>query len=266
MILNEATDKAQLREIIVQKMFECEYPVILKQYVRCIKSIARLDYPERWPTLLSRDIPTLLNMEGEKAVYTGLLALLGLVQKYEYELEEDRVPLFTVLNQSFDILGKLINQLMQHTHSETALKILHLICKVFYTSNQLVLAPFLCNVEQQTIAPWIGFFNQLLKLEVPQEITAFTEDIEEIQKRDKAIQWKIKGMAAKITYRIFSKYGNPAYIKDEYKDFQTYFQATFSEQLLESHLTLMFNRKTQFVGSKCLNFNIKMVSSSVKIP
>lgn len=129
-----------------------------------------------------------------------------------------------------------------------------------------MLAPFLCNVEQQTIAPWIGFFNQLLKLEVPQEITAFTEDMEEVQKRDKAIQWKIKGMAAKITYRIFSKYGNPAYVKDEFKDFQTYFQSTFSEQLLESHLTLMFNRKTQFVGSKCLNFNIKMVSSSVKIP
>lgn len=48
-------------------------------------------------------------MDGEKAVYTGLLALLGLVQKYEYELEEDREPLYLILNQSFDILGKLIN-------------------------------------------------------------------------------------------------------------------------------------------------------------
>jgi len=74
-------------------------------------------------------------MEGEKAVYTGLLALLGLVQKYEYELEDDRIPLYEILNQSFSILGKLINQLMQHTQSEIALKILHLICKVFYTSN-----------------------------------------------------------------------------------------------------------------------------------
>lgn len=80
------------------------------------------------------------------------------------------------------------------------------------------------------------------------------------------IQWKIKGMAAKITYRIFSKYGNPAYAKDEYKEFQTYFQKTFSETLLESHLTLMFARKTKFVGSKCLNFNIKFVSACVKIP
>jgi hypothetical protein len=95
--------------MLVKMMYDCEHPVIIKQYVRCIKNIARLDYPEKWPTLLSYDIPTLLNMDGEKAVYTGLLALLGLVQKYEYELEEDREPLYLILNQSFDILGKLIN-------------------------------------------------------------------------------------------------------------------------------------------------------------
>jgi len=74
-ILNEATDKQQLRQMLVKMMYDCEHPTIIKQYVRCIKNIARLDYPERWPTLLSYDIPTLLNMDGEKAVYTGLLAL-----------------------------------------------------------------------------------------------------------------------------------------------------------------------------------------------
>lgn len=163
-ILDEATDKHQLRMMIVQKMYECDYPLVLKQYERCIRSIARLDYPNKWPTLLTHDIPNLLQTDGEKAVYTGLLALLGLVQKYEYELEDDRVPLYAVLDKCFGILGHLINKLMQHTESEIALKILHLICKVFYTSNQLVLAPFLCDVPSQAIAPWMQFFNQLLKL------------------------------------------------------------------------------------------------------
>jgi hypothetical protein len=51
-------------------------------------------------------------------------------------------------------------------------------------------------------------------------------------------------MAAKITYRIFSKYGNLIYSKDEFKDFNKYFVDTFAEPLLESHLTLMFSRKT----------------------
>lgn len=47
-------------------------------------------------------------------------------------------------------------------------------------------------------------------------------------------------MAAKITYRIFSKYGNIIYNKDEYKEFNKYFVDTFAQTLLENHLTLIF--------------------------
>ena len=36
--------------------------------------------------------------------------------------------------------------------------------------------------------------------------------------------------------------------------------------LLESHLQLMFRRKSGFVGSKTLNFNIKFVAASTKLP
>ena len=35
--------------------------------------------------------------------------------------------------------------------------------------------------------------------------------------------------------------------------------------LCESHLQLMFKRKTNFVGSKTLNFVIKLISSSTKL-
>jgi hypothetical protein len=65
--------------MIVEMMFNCDYPLILKQYSRAVKQIARLDYPDKWATLLSNDIRKLLTMEGEKAVYTGLLCLLAVV-------------------------------------------------------------------------------------------------------------------------------------------------------------------------------------------
>ena len=35
--------------------------------------------------------------------------------------------------------------------------------------------------------------------------------------------------------------------------------------LCESHLQLMFKRKTNFVGSKTLNFVIKLISSATKL-
>lgn len=100
-----------------------------------MKSVARLDYPEKWSSFMSRDIKNLLEMQDERAVYTGLMCLHALVGKYEYEMEEDREPLFQIIDFSFTKLGNLINTLVQHTESEIALNILYLICKVFYTSN-----------------------------------------------------------------------------------------------------------------------------------
>jgi hypothetical protein len=84
---------------------------------RSVKQIARIDYPERWPTLITHNIPELLRMENEKAVYTGLMALLALVSKYEYDQDEEREPLYAILGQAHEMLGKLIGQLMQHTQN-----------------------------------------------------------------------------------------------------------------------------------------------------
>jgi hypothetical protein len=45
------------------------------------------------------DITNALNsFPNEKGVLTGLYALHGLVKKYEYEMDEDRSPLFEIHN------------------------------------------------------------------------------------------------------------------------------------------------------------------------
>jgi hypothetical protein len=50
-----------------------------------------------------------LTTADEKAVMTGLLGLKGLCKKYEYELEDERVPLYEIIGATFGILGNLIN-------------------------------------------------------------------------------------------------------------------------------------------------------------
>ncbi len=62
---------------------------IAKQYLRCITTIARHDYPQQWPNLLPQ-IVQYLTLADEKAILAGLLGLHGLVKKYEYEMEEER--------------------------------------------------------------------------------------------------------------------------------------------------------------------------------
>jgi len=65
---------------------------------------------------------------------TGLIGLQSLVKKFEFELEDERVPLFNILAQSFEILGGLINShIMQD--NQASYEIIYLVSKIFYISN-----------------------------------------------------------------------------------------------------------------------------------
>jgi hypothetical protein len=77
-----------------------------------------------------------LNYNDEKGITTGLLALLSLVRKYEFEMDEDREPLYGIFGQTSAKLGALLDQCLQKINeSEVGLRIMQLICKVFYASN-----------------------------------------------------------------------------------------------------------------------------------
>mmetsp|Transcript_29520 Transcript_29520/g.44887 ORF Transcript_29520/g.44887 Transcript_29520/m.44887 type:complete len:666 (+) Transcript_29520:641-2638(+) len=150
--------------------------------------------------------------------------------------------------------------MINHREKEDALYMLHLICKVFYTSNHMQMAPYL--MEGENIQPWILFFKTILDMECPADLSSATSASIEVQRRDKTIFWKIKGLTAKITYRIFVKYGDPVIVQNKVliKSFSNNFSLNYSIPLFESHLQLLFQRKTNFVGSKCLNFNIKFIA------
>lgn len=66
---------------------------------------------------------------------TGLLALFALAKKYEYEMEEDREPLFALMNSMLPQMGHLVETYMQQQDNEMAMRLLHMICKVFYVAN-----------------------------------------------------------------------------------------------------------------------------------
>lgn len=108
------------------------------------------------------------------------------------------------------------------------------------------------------------FFKTIIDRPLPAELETFTEQMDQIEARDKHIQWKIKAMACKITYRMFTKYGNPKTVNEAFEIFSQRFLEAMAVPLLESHLQLVFKRKQNFVGSKALNFALKYVSSSTK--
>ena len=83
---------------------------------------------------------------------TGLLALQCLVKKYEFELEEERTPLYDIMQQTFGIVGNLINNYIG-LETQSAYEMLYIISKIFYLSNQLYMCPYL--MEGHNIDPWI---------------------------------------------------------------------------------------------------------------
>ena len=264
-ILSEE-DKTYVRTNIIAKMFQCQNRLVTKQYIRCIIMICRFDYPLKWPSLLS-DISNALTSGNDKGVLTGCVALFCLAKKYEYEMDEAREPLFEVMQQCSGTLGSICEQYMGQLDNETSLTILHQIVKVFYTANQLFLSPHL-KVEGG-LTPWIQMFKILLDMPVPEHLESATDDIDTIASRDKHIIWKVKAQAARLTFRLFSRYANLKFIlkkTDPDRPFQEYFNSNYAETLCESHLQIIFKRKTHFVGSKALNFVIKLVSSAIKIP
>jgi len=51
-IILDAGDKAMVRQNIMSQLYLVQNRKIVKQYVRCITTIARFDYPASWPDLL----------------------------------------------------------------------------------------------------------------------------------------------------------------------------------------------------------------------
>ena len=109
---------------------------IVKQYIRSLKYICVKDYPEKFPSFFEQ-IMGYLGQNNPQSIYTGLLGLYALTARYEFELDEEREPLFEIIKKSYDRLGQLVNEMIINKENTDALFMMHLVCKVFYTSNQL---------------------------------------------------------------------------------------------------------------------------------
>ena len=95
----------------------------------------------------------LLTVNDQVSVYAGLQGLFALAARYEFELDEDRHALHDIIQQSFSVLGALVNDMINNKENNDALYMLHLICKVFYVGNQLQMCPYL--MEGGNLDPWI---------------------------------------------------------------------------------------------------------------
>lgn len=77
--------------------------------------------------------------------------------------------------------------------------------------------------EGNNLDPWVLFFKTIIDRANPPELDSQIEDMHDIEERDKHIIWKTKGIACKVTYRLFSKYGNPKFVDEKFEGFSKKF-------------------------------------------
>ena len=135
---------------------------------------------------------------------------------------------------------------------------LHLIVKIFDKCNRVKMCDYF--LKGTALDSWAQCFKIILDMQCPPELSSDTKDIDEIDKRNKAKFWKLKGITAKSSYYMFTKYSVPAKIDDWLRPFAKSYMDKHFSPLLESHLQLIFARKTGFVGSKALNYAFKYIT------
>ena len=76
----------------------------------------------------------------------------------------------------------------------------------------------------------------------------------------------MKALASKTTYFMYLKYSQPAKVEGASRPFAKRFMARSFVPLLESHLQLLFQKKTDFVGSTALTYSLKFVTMATHSP
>jgi hypothetical protein len=121
-----------------------------------VKSIADVDYPLKWPTLL----PTLLTHVQQPDVlkmYNSLLAIRKVAKRYEYKPKETRGPLNDLVRVTFPLLQQLMIQALNNNTIESA-QVQRMCLKIFWSSTMYVLP----EVQGVDVNGWFQIIGHII--------------------------------------------------------------------------------------------------------
>ncbi|CAK9302242.1 unnamed protein product [Gordionus sp. m RMFG-2023] len=239
------SDKIIIKDNIIEAIIHS--PDILRsQLALCVNTMIKYDYPNKWPKLLNK-LEIFLKDNNYDICLGGLNCLHQLVKNYEYRKSKDRVPLYNCLSKILPILGEKFSFLL-NDNSEQSVAIQKHIFKTFYCAIQFQLPPLLMN--QMFLSSWMQICLTSLNIPLPQHVNDLEED-----ERASSVWWKCKKWILHILCRICERYGTPAIVSKEYKDFAHYYMITFTTPLLETILKFLdFYRQGNYVSPRVINF------------
>lgn len=106
------------------------------------------------------------------------------------------------------MLGEMVSWIMPtFDENPDSRRVAFLICKILYSTNQYQLCHYL--MQPGCLDPWIEFLKANMERQLPFDCETFNEnDQNKVMEIEKRVEWKIKGVAAKLSYRLFVKNGS----------------------------------------------------------
>uniref|UniRef100_A0A6M2EC95 Importin N-terminal domain-containing protein n=1 Tax=Populus davidiana TaxID=266767 RepID=A0A6M2EC95_9ROSI len=246
-------DKAMVRDHIL--VFLVQVPPLLRvQLGECIKTMIHADYPEQWPHLLDWIKHNLQDQE----VYGALFVLRILSRKYEFKSDEERTPVYRIVEETFSHLLNIFNKLVQIPNpSLEVADLIKLICKIFWSSIYLEIPKQL--LDPNVFNAWMVLFLTVLERPVPVDGQPVDPEL-----RKSWGWWKVKKWTIHILNRLYTRFGDLKLQNPENKAFAQLFQKNFAGKILECHLNLLnVIRVGGYLPDRVINLVLQYLSNSI---
>ncbi|KAH1156543.1 hypothetical protein AAZX31_18G263200 [Glycine max] len=247
------SDKDVVRDHIL--VFVTQVPPLLRvQLGECLKTVIHSDYPEQWPHLLDWVKHNLQDQQVHGALY--VLRILS--RKYEFKSDEERVPVYRVVDETFPHLLNIFNRLVQIVNpSLEVADLIKLICKIFWSSIYLEIPKLL--FDQNIFNAWMMLFLNILERPVPSEGQPVDPDL-----RKSWGWWKVKKWTVHILNRLYTRFGDLKLQNPENRAFAQMFQKHYAGKILECHLNLLnVIRVGGYLPDRVINLILQYLSNSI---
>ncbi|KAJ6873747.1 importin beta-like SAD2 isoform X1 [Populus alba x Populus x berolinensis] len=246
-------DKAMVRDHIL--VFLVQVPPLLRvQLGECIKTMIHADYPEQWPHLLDWIKHNLQDQE----VYGALFVLRILSRKYEFKSDEERTPVYRIVEETFSHILNIFNKLVQIPNpSLEVADLIKLICKIFWSSIYLEIPKQL--LDPNVFNAWMVLFLTVLERPVPVDGQPVDPEL-----RKSWGWWKVKKWTIHILNRLYTRFGDLKLQNPDNKAFAQLFQKNFAGKILECHLNLLnVIRVGGYLPDRVINLVLQYLSNSI---
>lgn len=248
------TDKSMVRDNILG--FVTQLPPLLRaQLGESIKTLILADYPAQWPSLLHW---VTHNLDSQDQIFGALYVLRILARKYEFKSEEERIPLYQIVEESFPRLLAIFSKLVQVPNPPIEVAdMMKLICKIFWSSIYLEIPKQL--FDPNVFNAWMVLFLNLLERPVPAEGQPSDPDA-----RRSWGWWKVKKWIAHILNRLYTRFADLKIQKPESKAFAQMFQKNYAVKILRCHLQLLNAIRTGgYLPDRVINLILQYLTNSV---